>query len=100
MNLGILITQSDYADMIIEITKAAVKRGYSISIFMTDNGVKLIKNPEVANLRRLENVGMSLCDFSAKNRGIDEEDIPEGITAGTQYQNSLIHNECDKVLIF
>ncbi len=76
MNLGIIITQSDYADMIIEITKAAVKRGYSISIFMTDDGVKLIKNPEVANLRRLENVGMSLCDFSARARGIDEKDIP------------------------
>lgn len=100
MNLGIVITQTPYANQIIELTKAAVKRGHSVSIFMTDDGIYLVKNSAVADLRKLDNVDMSLCNYSAQGRNLATEDVPEGVTNGTQYQNSLIHNECDKVLFF
>jgi sulfur relay (sulfurtransferase) complex TusBCD TusD component (DsrE family) len=100
MNLGIVVTQTPYANKIIEITKAALKRGHSVRIFMTDDGIYLTKNSEVANLRNLENVELSLCNYSASGRHLEDKEIPEGVINGTQYQNSLIHNECDKVLIF
>ncbi|MDA8089796.1 MAG: DsrE family protein [Nitrospiraceae bacterium] len=100
MKIGILVTQTPYANKIIEITKEAVKRGHIVSIFMTDDGIYLIKNGAVADLRKLDNVDMSLCNYSAKGRNLDESEIPEGVINGTQYQNALIHNECDKVLIF
>jgi predicted peroxiredoxin len=100
MKLGIIITRDAFADRIVEIAKAAVKKGHSVSIFMTDDGVKLVRNNEIADLRNLKNTDVSLCDFSLRGRNIDEGEVPDGITAGTQYQNSLIHNECDKVLIF
>ena len=97
MNIGFLITRDAYADKIAAIAKAAIGRGHTVSIFMTDDGVRLLKDSSIAGLKDA-GADVSLCDFSARNREITE--IPEGITAGTQYQNSLIHNECDKVLIF
>ncbi|RJQ49436.1 MAG: hypothetical protein C4538_02195 [Nitrospiraceae bacterium] len=100
MNLGILITSTPHANKIIEITKAALKRGHHVSIFMTDDGIYLVKNGGVANLRELDNVEMSICNFSADGRYLSENEIPSGIANATQYQNSLMHNECDKVLIF
>ena len=100
MQIGILVTQAAYAGNIVDITKAALKRGHSVRIFMTDDGVLLIRNSGVAGLRKLENVEMSLCDYSAQGRNLADSDIPEGVTKGTQYQNSLMHNECDKVLVF
>ncbi len=100
MKLGILVTSTPYAGKIVDITKAAVKRGYHVTIFMTDDGIYLVTNNEIANLRHLENVEMSLCNYSATGRHLDEKEIPDGVINGTQYQNSLMHNECDKVLIF
>lgn len=100
MNLGIVITQTAHAKKIIELTQAAVKKGHSVNIFMTDDGIYLVKNSAVAGLRKLDNVEMSLCNYSAQGRNLATEEVPEGITNGTQYQNSLIHNECDKVLFF
>jgi|SRR5208283_2418369 len=100
MKLGIIVTQTPYANKIVDITKAAVKRGHSVSIFFTDDGIYLIKNVDVANLRNLENVEMSLCNFSLQGRKLADSEVPEGVINGTQYQNSLIHNECDKLLFF
>ncbi len=100
MKIGILITQTPQANKIVEITKEAVKRGHSVSLFMTDDGIYLVKNCAVTDLRKLENVDMSLCNYSAKGRYLDEKEIPEGIINGTQYQNALLHSECDKVLVF
>jgi len=100
MRLGFLVTQTIHANKIIDMAKAALRRGHSLSIFMTDDGVSLVRNSGVTDLRKLENVEMSLCDHSAHARHIVDQDIPEGIIKGTQYQNSLMHNEADKVLIF
>ncbi len=98
MQIGFLITRDTYADKIAALAKAALAKGHTVSIFMTDDGVRLIGNSEISGLK--DKVDMSLCDFSARNRDLTEKDIPEGVTAGTQYQNSLMHNECDRVLIF
>ncbi len=100
MQIGMLITEATHADKIVAISKAALKKGHSVRLFMTDEGVNLAKNSEVMDLRNLENVEVSLCDFSAKKRNIGDSDVPEGVTKGTQYQNSLMHNECDKILVF
>lgn len=100
MHYGVIATKTDYADKIIELTQRMVQKGFSVSIFLTDDGVLLIKNPEIAGLRNLAGVEMSLCDYTARSRNIPSEEIPEGVIAGTQYQNSLIHSECDRILFF
>ncbi len=100
MKLGILITRRDYADKIVETAKAAHAKGHSLVIFMTDDGVYHVRNSALTGLRSLENVEVSLCDYSANGRAIAEGEIPAGVIKGTQYQNSVMHNECDRVMIF
>lgn len=100
MRLGMLITEATYANTIVAITKAALQRGHSVRLFMMEDGVRLVKNSGVMALKKLENVEVSLCDHSANSRNLCDSDIPEGVIKGTQYQNSLMHNECDKILVF
>ncbi len=100
MKIGFLITRQDNAEKIVETAKAAQAKGHSLVIFMTDDGVYHVRNSAVTDLRNLENVEMSLCDYSANGRKIAESEIPSGVIKGTQYQNSVMHNECDRVLIF
>ncbi len=100
MKIGFLITRQENADKIVETAKAAQAKGHSVVIFMTDDGVYHVRNSAVTDLRNLENVEMSLCDYSANGRKIAESEIPAGVIKGTQYQNSVMHNECDKVLVF
>ncbi len=100
MKIGMLVTRRDYADKIVETAKAALSKGHSLVIFMTDDGVYHVRNGAVTELRHRENVEISLCDYSAGGRAISDAEIPAGVIKGTQYQNSVMHNECDKVLIF
>jgi predicted peroxiredoxin len=99
MRLGFFVTEATHASTIIDLTRAAVKRGHEAVIFLTDDGVQLIRRRDIAELRNLEHVNMSLCNFSAQRRKIADSDIPDKVINGTQYQNSLMHNECDKIVM-
>ncbi len=99
MKIGLLVTQEGYEEDIIGLTKAAVKRGHEVIIFMTDTGVMNSQNSGVVALKDLDGVSISLCDFSAKNNKLTDEMIPEGIIAGSQYQNAVMNQDADKVIV-
>ncbi len=100
MDIGIFVTQDKYANKIVDITRSALKRGYQVKVFMTDSGVKLVRNNDFTDLRNNDNISISLCDFSARAMKVEESEIAEGIIMGTQFQNASIHSDCDKILVF
>ena len=53
MQIGMLVTEATYADTIIAVTKAALQKGHSVRLFMTDEGVNLAKNNGVMDLGTL-----------------------------------------------
>ncbi len=99
MNLGLLLTRDSNKDDIVGLTKSAVNKGHEVIIFMMDDGIKHSQDSDVVALKDLSGVTMSLCDHSCKLRDVSEDMIPEGITAGSQYQNSVMNQDADKVLL-
>ncbi|WP_420263623.1 hypothetical protein [Candidatus Magnetominusculus dajiuhuensis] len=97
MTIGFLITRDGYKDDIIGLTKAAVKKGLNVILFMMDDGTRHSQDKDIVALMGLNGVTMSLCDHSAKLRNVIE--IPEGCAAGSQYQNSVMNQDADKVIL-
>jgi len=100
MTLGLLVTRDGYAEEIVGLTKQALKKGHKVIIFMTDKGVLNIKNTEVVALKDFADVDMSLCNFSVENNNLPGDIIPDGITAGSQFQNAVMVQESDKIIVF
>ncbi len=98
MTLGLLVTRDGFKEDIIGLTRAAVNKGHHVIIFFTDDGVRLALDTDGAALKELEGVNMSLCDHSAKQRNVEEDSVPEGITCGSQYQNAVLQQDSDKVI--
>ena len=99
MKLGLLVTRDDFKDDVIGLTKAAIARGHEVIIFMTDDGVRLCLDRDIEALKDLLGVSMSLCDHSAKLRDVPGENVPQGIIAGSQYQNAAMNQDADKVIV-
>ncbi len=99
MKLGLLVTHDAFKDEIIGLTNAAVKKNHEVIIFMMDDGIRHSQDADIVALKDLKGVTMSLCDHSSKLRNVTEEMIPEGITAGSQYQNSVMNQDADKVIV-
>ncbi len=99
MTLGLLVTRDGFKDDIIGLTKAAANKGHQVIIFMMDDGIRHTQDADVTALKDLEGVTMSICDHSAKLRDVHENMVPEGITCGSQYQNAVLNQDADKVII-
>ncbi len=99
MTIGLLVTRDKYKEHIIGLTNAALKKGHKVIIFMMDDGTRHSQDKDVVALKELKDVEMSLCDHSAKLRKITEDMIPKGITAGSQYQNAVLNQDADRVIL-
>ena len=99
MMLGILLITGGYKDEFPGLAREALKQGHDVNVFMMDDGVFYSQDKEVAGLADLEGVSMSLCERSCQWRDIEEDRIPDGITAGSQMQNAIMHNSADRILV-
>ncbi len=59
MKLGILVNTDKNLDHIIGITKSAISKGHTVSIFNMDDGTKLLVNPSFTSLCQTKGVTMS-----------------------------------------
>lgn len=100
MKLGILITSDKYLQHIIGIARAASNKGHEVSLFAMDDGTKLLGQQEFRQMCGLKNASMSLCRHSAEEKGVDVSGISKEIVAGSQFNNAMMQNESDKVLVF
>ena len=99
MKLGILVNTDRHAKHIIGLTKAAVKKGHEVNIFIMDTGVKLLNNPSITRLCSSPGVSMSYCDYSIMRSGFSMEKCPDEIVRGSQYDNSTMQHEADRVIV-
>jgi len=97
VTLGIVVKTDEYPQHVAGIARAAAKRGHTVMVFMTDDGVRICSHPEISALKDIADV--SLCDHSAKDRNVDESSIPDGITCGSQYNNAVVNHDADRVVV-
>ena len=99
MKLGILVNTDKNLNHIIGITKSAISKGHTVSIFNMDDGTKLLVNPSFTSLCQTKGVTMSFCDHSAKHKNVSTEGIPADITCGSQFDNANMNHDADKVIV-
>ncbi len=99
MNLGILVNTDRHPGHVIGIAKAAVARGHEVSIFIMDEGTKLLPDPEYSSLCRMTGVAMNFCEFNAKQLEIRTEGLAPEVVSGSQYDNAVMNHTADRVIV-
>ena len=99
MKLGILANTNRHLTHIVGITIAASKKGHEVSIFAMDEGTDIVGSNDFKNLCKCDNVIISLCRHSAEARGVDTSGLSKEIVCGSQFNNAVMNNEADKVIV-
>lgn len=97
MKLGILVNTDRNLKHILGITEAALRKGHEVSIFVMDDGVRLLGDERFTAL--CKRVSMSFCDHSTHMLNVSKEGIPEDIICGSQYNNAVMAHDSDKVIV-
>ncbi len=99
MKLGILVNTDRHAEDLVGITKAAIAKGHKVVLFFMDDGVHLLKNASVNELAGNADVAISYCDYTIQREGLSTDGIHENIDCGSQYDNAVMNNEADRVIV-
>jgi predicted peroxiredoxin len=96
--LGIMVTKYENLEHIVGVSKAARAAGKSVTVFLTDEGVRFTRDPKFLELLKLDGVEFSCCDHSCERIGL--HDKTEGISYGSQYNNAGMLHDSVRVLVF
>ena len=96
--LGIMVTKYENLEHIAGVVKAARAAGKSVTLFMTDEGVRFTRDPKFLDLLKTDGVEFSCCDHSCERVGIHDQ--TEGISYGSQYNNAGMLHDSTRVLVF
>lgn len=99
MKLGILVNTDKCLEDVVGLTKEALSRGHEVSIFAMDAGTRFLENTEYSDLCRFNSVQMAFCAHSAEKENVETEAVPAEIASGSQYENAVMNNESDVVVV-
>lgn len=102
MNLGIVVTNESHGDVSLGLLEEAATRGWQLRCFLTDTGVKLLKDPRFLEFCRGEH-WVALCELSLERYHIETDKVLEAapkIIIGGQYQDAELVKNSDRVLVF
>ena len=99
MKLGILVNTNRNVQALAGLTKSASDKGHEVTIFIMDEGTRLLEDSTCVSLSELGNVSMSYCDHSAIDLGVNKDAIPEAVERSSQYNNASMNHNADKVIV-
>ncbi len=99
MKLGMLINTAKHVDDVVGICRAALARNHQVSIFVTDEGSRLLESAAFVSLAELQGVSMSVCDHSAKMIGANTEGLSPKIVRASQLNNAMMNHSADRVIV-
>lgn len=99
MKLGIFVNTDKNLDAVRGITRAALAKGHTVTLFNMDDGTKVVHSAVFAELCKTPGVSMSFCDHSAKHMGVSSEGLSKEIVCGSQYNNAAMLHEADRVIV-
>jgi len=99
MNLGMLVNSDKKKDHIIGLTTCAARRGHAVTIFVMDEGTRLLEVMEFNALSELDRVTISYCEHSARELAVDTGQVADDIESSSQYNNAAKNHFADKVIV-
>ena len=97
MKLGILVLNDNNLAAILGLTEAALSAGDEVRYFVNDHGTKLLADASFTAM--VDRVTMSFCEYSAKKLAVDLGELPKKIKKGTQLNNAIMYQNCEKVIV-
>jgi peroxiredoxin family protein len=98
-SLGICVTTRASARHVLGLASAAARAGVSTEVFLTGEGVHLIRDHRFDEL--VEAARVSVCDASYRSAGLEGTDV-NGLTDKdfvTQWRNAEMVERCDRYLV-
>ncbi len=98
--LGIMVCTKRYLPYVVNVTKAAHKKGIEVNIFFTGEGVLLTQEELFKEL--VGKANLFVCDVSFRAHGLEGKEVP-GVGFKqfvTQAKNVEIISESDRHLVF
>lgn len=103
MILGVVVTDYSHAKTACAVMREALNRHWTVNVFLTDDGVHMIKDQDFLEMAKNEDAHFSfMCEHSAERfcKDVDLGELSEFVVIGGQYQNAeLVHNS-ERVLVF
>lgn len=99
MKLGILVNTDRHPEDLAGIVNAAIAKGHEVTMFFMDDGVKLLNAPMVKSLAENAAVDMSYCDYSTQRIGMSTDGVSDSIDCGSQFNNAMMNQEADRVIV-
>ena len=99
MKLGILVNRDNHLDAVLGIVRAARSKGHEVTVFVMDDGTKLLALAAFTALCSSEGVTMSFCDHSAQLLSVATGGLPEDVVRGSQYNNAVMFHTVDKAIV-
>ncbi|MBF0557532.1 MAG: DsrE family protein [Nitrospirae bacterium] len=99
MKLGILVNTDRHLRHLMGLSNAALSMGHEVNIFFMDSGAKLLGCEDLKQLCSVKGVRICFCDFNARGFNISKEGLPPETVCGSQYDNALMVNEADRVVV-
>ncbi len=98
-NLGVFVNSDKHLDKIIELCKAAGKKGVDVTIFFSHLGTLLTQYPRFGELEGLAK--MSVCNVGFEHHGLEPPVVGIGEKDyATQARHGEIIEECDRYVVF
>jgi len=99
MKLGILVNTDRHLTHILGLAAAAAAKSHEVVIFAMDDGVRLLDDESFARLGAHEGISVSFCSHSAREKGVETDGRPEGITVGSQLNNAMMAHAVDRMIV-
>lgn len=97
--LGIYVTSDRYMDKILEVCRAARKKGVETQVFFTHTGTRLCVDPRMEELREL--ASLALCKVGFEGHALDpsQAKLEPRAFASQAWHAEMIY-DCDRYLTF
>lgn len=99
MKVGILVTSEGRMGVLEGLVEALCGRSHDVTVFIMDEGTRLLGRSELSALCTRYPIRVSYCDYNAKKLGVDTSGLPQEIVCGSQYQNSRMFHDSEKVIV-
>ena len=99
MKLGMLVNTAKHMDDVVGVCRAALAGNHQVSIFVMDEGTRLLENAAFVSLAELDGVSLSLCDHSAKTIGAKTDGLSPKIVCASQINNAMMNHGADRVIV-
>jgi hypothetical protein len=96
--LGLVATRDAAAPHLLGLARAAVARGWACRCFLTDTGVRLLRDAALREMSQSGKLQLEVCEHAWQLFGGGP--APEGFKLRSQLQNAMLARDCDRVIVF